>query len=104
MIRKLIIALVIFTSANMFFSCAGGSDKKDKSKDDELMLPDSLKGDAPLKLSEEIIGDVIQNISSPVEMANLIKSTGVDFSQQILNNPENISNYSTSFKRALNLG
>jgi glutaredoxin-related protein len=68
------------------------------------MLPDSLKGDAPLKLSEEIIGDVIQNISSPVEMANLIKSTGVDFSQQILNNPENISNYSTSFKRALNLG
>jgi peroxiredoxin family protein len=88
----------------MFFSCAGGSDKKEKAQEDELMLPDSLKGDAPLKLSEEIIGDVIQNISSPVEMANLIKSTGVDFSQQILNNPENISNYSTSFKRALNLG
>ena len=104
MIRKLIIALVIITSANLFFSCAGGSDKKEKSQEDELMLPDSLKGDAPLKLSEEIIGDVIQNISSPVEMANLIKSTGVDFSQQILNNPENISNYSTSFKRALNLG
>ncbi|WP_016778643.1 hypothetical protein [Anaerophaga thermohalophila] len=104
MIRKLIIALVIIISANMFFSCAGGSDKKEKAQEDELMLPDSLKGDAPLKLSEEIIGDVIQNISSPVEMANLIKSTGVDFSQQILNNPENISNYSTSFKRALNLG
>ncbi|WP_010419990.1 hypothetical protein [Anaerophaga thermohalophila] len=104
MIRKLIIALVIITSANLFFSCAGGSDKKEKSQEDELMLPDSLKGDAPLKLSEEIIGDVIQNISSPVEMANLIKSTGVDFSQQILNNPENISNYSTSYKRALNLG
>lgn len=88
----------------MFFSCAGGGNKKEKAQEDELILPDSIKGDAPLKLSEEIIGDVIQNISSPVEMANLIKSTGVDFSQQILNNPENISKYSTSYKRALNLG
>jgi hypothetical protein len=104
MIRKLIIALVIIASANLFFSCAGDSDKKEEAQEDELLLPDSLKGDVPLKLSEEIIGDVIQNISSPVEMANLIKSTGVDFSQQILNNPENISKYSTSFKRALNLG
>lgn len=104
MIRKLFVALLIIVSSNMFFSCAGGGNKKEKAQEDELILPDSFKGDAPLKLSEEIIGDVIQNISSPVEMANLIKSTGVDFSQQILNNPENISKYSTSYKRALNLG
>ncbi|SFE28936.1 hypothetical protein [Thermophagus xiamenensis] len=104
MIRKLFVALLIIVSSNMFFSCAGGGNKKEKAQEDELILPDSIKGDAPLKLSEEIIGDVIQNISSPVEMANLIKSTGVDFSQQILNNPENISKYSTSYKRALNLG
>lgn len=104
MIKNLIFALLIFTGANFLFSCAGGSEKKTADQEDELALPDSLTGQEPLKLSEEIIGDVIQNISSPVEMANLIKSTGVDFSQQILNNPENISNYSTSFKRALNLG
>jgi len=104
MIRNLFIALLIVVFSNMLFSCAGGGQKKESAQEDELILPDSLKGDAPLKLSEEIIGDVIQNISSPVEMANLIKSTGVDFSQQILNNPENISNYSTSYKRALNLG
>jgi hypothetical protein len=96
-------ALLILATANFFVSCAGGSKKK-AEQEDELTLPDSMTGDAPLKLSEEIIGDVIQNISSPVEMANLIKSTGVDFSQQMLNSPENISDYSTSFKRALNLG
>lgn len=105
MIKKLLYTLLILATANFFVSCAGGSDKKESADaDDELMLPDSLQGEGPLKLSEEIIGDVIQNISSPVEMANLIKSTGVDFSQQILNSPENISDYSTSYKRALNLG
>ncbi|PWD99397.1 hypothetical protein [Marinilabilia rubra] len=104
MVKKLMFALFILASANLFVSCAGGSDKKKADQKDELTLPDSMTGDAPLKLSEEIIGDVIQNISSPVEMANLIKSTGVDFSQQMLNSPENISDYSTSFKRALNLG
>jgi hypothetical protein len=105
MVKKLMFALFILATANFFVSCVGGSGKKETAdQKDELTLPDSLSGDAPLKLSEEIIGDVIQNISSPVEMANLIKSTGVDFSQQMLNSPENISNYSTSFKRALNLG
>ncbi len=105
MIKNLFFTLLILAGANLMFSCAGNSEKKTAGQEeDELTLPDSLSGEAPLKLSEEIIGDVIQNISSPVEMANLIKSTGVDFSQQILNNPENISDYSTSFKRALNLG
>lgn len=103
MVKKLMFALLILATANFFVSCAGSSKKK-AGQEDELTLPDSMSGDAPLKLSEEIIGDVIQNISSPVEMANLIKSTGVDFSQQMLNSPENISDYSTSFKRALNLG
>jgi hypothetical protein len=104
MLKKLIFALFILTTATFFISCVGGSDEKEQDSDDELILPDSLTGESPLKLSEDIIGEVIQNISSPVEMANLIKSTGVDFSQQILNSPENVSDYNTSFKRALNLG
>ncbi len=104
MIKKLMFALMVLSTAIFFASCAGESDKKKGADDDELALPDSLQGDGALKLSEEIIGDVVQNISSPVEMANLIKSTGVDFSQKILNDPQNISDYSTSYKRALNLG
>lgn len=87
-----------------FSACSGSSNKGGKSSDDELTLSDSLASDAPLELSEEVIGDVIQNISSPVEMANLIKSTGVEFSQKILNSTEQIDNYNTGYKRALNLG
>lgn len=89
--------------AQLLSSCGGCSDKKSQESD-TLALPDSLISDAPLELSEDIMGEVIQNISSPVEMANLIKASGAEFSQRILNNTDNISKYETSYKRALNLG
>jgi regulator of RNase E activity RraB len=37
-------------------------------------------------------------------MAAIIKATGVDFSQKILNDADKVDNYNTSYKRALNLG
>lgn len=103
MLKNLLYLLLILAATQLFNSCSGCSDKKSKSGD-SLTLPDSLISDAPLKLSEDIMGEVIQNISSPVEMANLIKASGADFTQRILNNPDNVSKYETSFKRALNLG
>jgi hypothetical protein len=104
MFKKLLYLTLILAGIQLVSGCSGSSKKSGQSSDDELLMADSLISDAPLELSEEIVGDVIQNISSPVEMAALIKSTGVAFSQKILNNPENIDNYNTSFKRALNLG
>ncbi|TAJ15293.1 hypothetical protein DMA11_02500 [Marinilabiliaceae bacterium JC017] len=104
MLKNLFFTLLILAGAQLFSGCSGSSKKSDQSTSDELSLPDSLVNDAPLQLSEEIIGDVIQNISSPVEMASLIKSTGVAFSQKTLNKTDKVSNYNTSFKRALNLG
>lgn len=103
MLKNLFYFLLILSGTQLFISCGGCSDKKSKSGD-ALTLNDSLISDAPLKLSEDIMGEVIQNISSPVEMANLIKSSGAEFSQRILNNPDNVSRYETSYKRALNLG
>lgn len=104
MLKNLFFFLLILAGSQLFISCGGCSDQKAKSADDSLTLPDSLITDAPLELSEDIMGEVIQNISSPVEMANLIKASGVEFSQRILNNPDNVSRYETSYKRALNLG
>ena len=68
-----------------------------------IYIPDSLS-DAPLQLSQDVVNDMIQNISSPVEMANQIKKSGAPFSQQILNSSDKTKDYNTSFKRALNLG
>ena len=103
MFKKITFALFIIAGFHIMNSCSGCNQGEKKSAD-ELSLPDSLASDKPLQLSEELIGDVVQNISSPVEMAALIKSTGVAFSQKTLNKPEKTSDYNTSFKRALNLG
>lgn len=105
MLRKLFYTTAILGGILFFSACSGNSGKSNQSTTDDFSISDSaLNQDAPLQLSEEIIGDVIQNISSPVEMAALIKKSGVDFSQKILNKPERINDYNTSFKRALNLG
>lgn len=105
MLKKLFYTTAILGGILFFSACSGNSGKSNQSTTDDFSISDSvLNQDAPLQLSEEIIGDVIQNISSPVEMAALIKKSGVDFSQKILNKPERINDYNTSFKRALNLG
>jgi hypothetical protein len=96
--------MAIFGGILLFSACGGNSDNKNSESDDFSISDDTLNADAPLELSEEIMGDVIQNISSPVEMAELIKKSGVEFSQKVLNKPEKIQDYNTSFKRALNLG
>lgn len=101
MFKKLLYGFAFLAAINLMSGCSGCNGK---SSSDELTMPDSLITDAPLQLSEDVINDVIQNISSPVEMANLIKLTGVDFSQKILNSVDNSKKYETSFKRALNLG
>ncbi len=105
MLKKLLYTTAILCEILLFSACTGNSGKGSSAGADDFSISDSaLNQDAPLQLSEEIIGDVIQNISSPVEMAALIKKSGVDFSQKILNKPERIQDYNTSFKRALNLG
>ncbi len=104
MLKKLLYTTAILSGIVMFSACSGNSGQKQSESGDFVISDSALTTDAPLELSEEIIGDVIQNISSPVEMAALIKKSGVDFSQKILNKPENINDYNTSFKRALNLG
>ncbi len=101
MLRKFNFAITIVLGIALTVSCTCS---QQKNTTDDLTLPDSLSQNAPLQLSDELINDVVQNISSPVEMASLIKSTGVEFSQKILNSPDRVTDYNTSFKRALNLG
>ncbi len=105
MLKNFFYSLAIISAIALVSSCSGNTNKDKSANTDDFSLSDSaLNQGQPLELSEEIIGNVIQNISSPVEMAALIKQSGVDFSQKILNKPEKVKDYNTSFKRALNLG
>lgn len=55
-------------------------------------------------LDSDAMSNLVQNISSPVEMANLIKSIGVPFSPKYLASTKNVSNYNTGYAKAFNIG
>jgi len=65
---------------------------------------DTSEVEEPLIVSEEAMEGIISNISSPVEMSALIKKSGFQFNYKYLSPADNIDNYNTSFKKALNLG
>lgn len=97
------VLLAIF-SLLAIIACSSGDGGKKIS--DDIEIPDSIfdEGNKPLMISEEAMEDIIQNISSPVEMAALLKATGVPFSKKYLSTSENIDDLNTNFKRAVNLG
>lgn len=78
-------------------TACGDAKNEDKNKiDEEILDPNS-------SLNTNFDGKIF-SIPSPVQTAILLKETKLPFNQDLLNPMENASNYSTEFKRALNLG
>lgn len=44
------------------------------------------------------------SIPSPIQTAFLLKSTGTNYSKDMLNSPSKVTSYATNFKKAINLG
>ena len=98
---SIVFSILIAGSSLLMVNCQG--DNKSKKADD-FTIPDSIFKDKPLMISKEAMNDIIGNMSSPVEMAALIKSTGVPFNQKYLASTSKVDNLDTDFKQALNLG
>ena len=98
---SIVFSILIAGSSLLMVNCQG--DNKSK-KTDDFTIPDSIFKDKPLMISKEAMNDIIGNMSSPVEMAALIKSTGVPFNQKYLASTSKVDNLDTDFKQALNLG
>ena len=81
---------------------ACGSGKK---PDEQALLEsfDSAKNEGP-SISEEVIGDILQQTPSPLEISVLLKESGRKYNVNYLNNPNNLSKYNSNYKKALNLG
>lgn len=98
MYKRLIYIIVLIL---VFASC--NKEKKDEFSK-EFNIPDSVMYDGDLTISDAAMNDIVQNVSSPVEMAALIKSLGVPFSKDYLATTSYVDKYNTSFKKALGLG
>jgi hypothetical protein len=83
------------------FACRNSS-----SKENQFVFPeaDSVPLSEAEKLSPEAIADISKNISSPVEIANLLQTMEVPFSQSYLAFSIDANKQSTSFDKALKLG
>jgi hypothetical protein len=94
--------LIIQLFALVFiFSC-----KSPTRKSAEFVFPnaDSIPVAEAEKLSDEAIDDISKNISSPVEIANILQRMSVPFSTSYLASSIDASRISTSFEKALKLG
>ncbi len=87
--------------AVMFFSITSCQQNQRQEATD--LLNDSLIAEK-VKLDDEVISEMISSVPNPVEMSALLQKSGVVYSQELLNPAENITNFNTNFKRALNLG
>ncbi len=88
----------------LLFTACPSDKQKDTDFSKEFEIPDSIIYEGELEISEQAMGDIVQNISSPVEIAALIKAVGVPYSQDYLATTDYIDNYNTSFKKAIGLG
>ena len=98
--KKLFLSIIV-ASTCMATSCdkpvESGVVKTDTTK---VKSETTTKG----KLSPEVIKNIIESIPSPAEISFLIKDSGVKYDQSMLNSADNVGNYSTDYKKALNLG
>lgn len=92
--------LIVFLTC-FFVAC---QNEHSKQVEEDFEIPDSVVDEQPIEFSDDALGEIIQNFSSPVEMAALIKNVGVPFSRDLLCPTENPDAYDTDFKRALALG
>lgn len=95
--RVLFLVLTLF----VWFSCRNSS-----SKVGEFIFPesDSIPISEVEKLSPEAIADISKNITSPVEIANLLQTLEVPFSQTYIASTIDANKQSTNFDKAMKLG
>jgi len=94
---RVFLLLILFSC----FSCRNSSNKTG-----EFVFPkaDSVPLSEAEKLSPEAIADISKNISSPVEIANLLQKLEVPFSQNYLASAIDANKQSTNSDKALKLG
>ena len=94
--RILLVALI----AGVLSACGPG-----KKPDEQAFLSglDSAKNSTST-IDEEVIGSILQQIPSPLEISVLLKESGTKYNSTILNTPDNLSKYNSNYKKALNLG
>lgn len=93
------IILIVF-----LFACLSCRNSSNQTNAFVFPEADSVPVSEAEKLSPEAIADISKNISSPVEIANLLQILKVPFSQKYIASTIDANKQSTNFDKALKLG
>lgn len=98
-------SLLPFSTALFVISCGGDEIVVDPEGGDgtEVDVISNHVLDSMSSMNTAINGKMF-SIPSPIQMATLIKSKVGVFNENMLTNPENVSSFTTNFKRAINMG
>ena len=68
-------------------------------------IPDFSEGNlGEMEVHPDAMAEMVDNIASPIEIASLVRSLDIPFSQRYLANTRNVSQYHSSHEKAFNLG
>ncbi|HBI81078.1 MAG TPA: hypothetical protein DDY04_03800 [Bacteroidales bacterium] len=104
--RKLhfIYFLSLLTITTQVFTACNSCKKQGVDITQDLYVPDSVIEVAPPQVSKAVTEQMMQNISSPVETAALIKGLKVPFNKSFLANTKQAEKFNTNFEKAFALG
>ncbi|MBD3637602.1 MAG: hypothetical protein HUJ25_09635 [Crocinitomicaceae bacterium] len=95
-------AFYLFMMGAFVVSCGGNSIEVDNDADEnDVNVVDEDLADVPVHTQ---IGGKMFSIPSPIQMVNMIKDNISTFNEELITNPENVANFTTEFKRAINMG
>ena len=92
--------LVVAFIASILVSCSSGKKPDEQAFENSL---DSTQNQGPT-IDQEVIGSVLGQIPSPLEISMLLKQSKVKYNSSLLNTPDNLPKYNSNYKMALNLG
>ena len=96
------ISLLLVIMMFITISCRGGG--KQKKDQDVFVVPDSVMDEQTTLLEEEVTEDIIDNLASPVEIADLLNRLSIPFSTEYLYPSKMISDLNTDVQKAYGLG
>ncbi|MFC2096405.1 hypothetical protein ACFLQ3_01745 [Bacteroidota bacterium] len=98
MLRKLVISfLYIIIASTVITSCKQTTDKQ--VSEGKTVLREIDTSTLLLKINNTLF-----TIPSPYQATYSIKNSDIDFKKDLLNPPDNVSNYTTNFRQAINVG
>lgn len=90
---------------SVLVSCSGNGDSGDSDGNDtnELAVISDHILDSTQSMTTSINGKIF-SIPSPIQMVSMLKSQDDVFNELLLTDPKKVENFTTTFKRAINMG